>query len=428
VAWWGVYPIEISFEKLAWGLMRMKVAHGLKLGVGLCMLMGLAGTVVAQMAAAMPDGAVQAAHHGREDIAGDWQGTLVFPGNGGQPGAKFRLVLRVSKAADGSWSALNYSIDQGPQPMHTSAVSLHGGTFRFSIPSLGGSYEGQVSSDGSTISGAWSQGTPLPLVFVRATKETAWEIPAPAPVTQPMAADADPTFDVATIKPTAPDVSEKYFRVYGRRFMTQDTSLADLMEVAYGVHPKQIVDAPAWVSEAKFDVVGVPDGVGEPNAGQWTRMLQKLLAERFGLQFHHEKKELSVFVLSVAKGGVKGLTKSESTNPLPSLEFSPVGGALMLPARNATMGQFTKMMQTVVLDRPVVDQTGMVDRFDFQLKFTPDETQFGGHPPGSVGMDASGAAPGLGEALEQQLGLRLATEKIPVDVLVVDRVERPSAN
>lgn len=369
-----------------------------------------------------------AASHGRGDLAGDWQGTLVFPGRDGQPGARFRLVLRIAKEVGGGWSALNYSIDQGPQPMHTSDVSLKGSTFRFAIPSLGGSYEGQVSADGNAIKGAWTQGTALPLMFVRATKETAWEIPAPRPKVAPMAEDADPTFEVVTIKPTGPGVSEKYFRVYGRRFMTQDTSLADLMEVAYGVHPEQIMGAPAWVSEEKFDVVGVPDGVGEPNGRQWTGMLQKMLAGRFGLQFHHAKKELSVYVISLEKGGAKGFTASEGTNPLPSLEFDSVAGGLMLPARNATMGQFAQMMQTVVLDRPVVDQTGMVGRFDFQLKFTPDETQFGGHPPRVGGLDASEAAPELSEAMEQQLGLRLGTQRIPVDVLVLDRVERPSAN
>jgi uncharacterized protein (TIGR03435 family) len=368
------------------------------------------------------------AMQGREDLAGDWQGTLTFPGSGGQVGAKFRLVLRVSKTADGSLSALNYSIDQGPEPMHTSAVSLKGRTFRFSIPSLGGSYEGQVSADGNTIAGTWTQGSALPLVFVRATQKTAWGIPAPAPKVVPMAADVNPRFEVATIKPTAPEVSEKYFRVYDRRFMTQDTSLADLMEVAYGVHPQQITGAPAWVREEKFDVVGVPDGVGEPNGAQWTGMLQKILVERFGLKFHHAKKELSVYVISIAKDGAKGFTKSESGNPLPSLEFNPVPGGLMLPARNATLGQFAAMMQTIVLDRPVVDQTGMVGRFNFQFKFTPDETQFGGHPPLGQTTDASEPAPGLSEALEQQLGLRLSTEKIPVDVLVVDGVDRPSAN
>jgi uncharacterized protein (TIGR03435 family) len=389
--------------------------------VSFCLAMAFAGGQ--QMAGRSAAGAVV---HARGDLAGDWQGTLVFPGSGGQAGAKFRLVLRIAKEADGSWSALNYSIDQGPAPMHTSAVSLKGSTFRFAIPSLGGSYEGQVSADGSTIAGEWTQGAALPLVFVRATKETAWEIPAPAPKVVPMAAGEHPAFEVVTIKPTAPGVSERYFRVYGRRFMTQDTSLADLMEVAYGVDLQQITGAPGWVSEDKFDVVGVPDGVGEPNGPQWTGMVQKMLMERFGLKFHRAKKEMLAYVISVGKGGTKGFTKSESANPLPSLEFSPVAGGLMLPARNATLGQFAAMMQTVVLDRPVVDQTGMMGRFDFQFKFTPDETQFGGHPP--KGSDAVEAAPGLGEALEQQLGLRLTTERIPVDVLVVDGVERPSAN
>jgi uncharacterized protein (TIGR03435 family) len=341
-------------------------------------------------------------------------------------GAKFRLVLRIAKEADGSWSAVNYSIDQGPVPMHTSSVSLKGTTFRFAIPSLGGSYEGQVSTDGNTIAGAWTQGSALPLNFVRATKETAWEIPAPAPKVVPMAADANPKFEVVTIKPTAAGVLEKYFRVYGRRFTTQDTSVADLMEVAYGVDPQQILGAPGWVREEKFDVVGVPDGVGEPNGAQWTGMVQKMLVERIGLRFHRAKKEMLAYVISVGKSGAKGFTKSESSYPLPSLEFNSVAGGLMLPARNATLGQFAAMMQTVVLDRPVVDQTGMAGRFDFQLKFMPDETQFGGHPPKV--SDTSEVAPGLRDAMEQQLGLRLWTAKIPVEVLVVDEVERPSAN
>jgi uncharacterized protein (TIGR03435 family) len=364
--------------------------------------------------------------HARGDIAGDWQGTLVFPGSGGQVGAKFRLVLRVAKAADGSLSALNYSIDQGATPMQTSAVSLQGSTFRFAIAALGGSYTGTVSADGNTIAGAWTQGTALPLNFVRATKETAWEIPAPAPKVVAMAADADPTFEVATIKPTAPEVSEKYFRVYGRRFLTQDTSVAELMEVAYGVHRSQIAGAPAWVSEEKFDVAATPDGVGEPSGGQWTSMVKKLLVERFQLRVHQEKKELSVYVISVGKEGAKNFRKSESTYPLPSLEFNSGKGGVMLPARNATMAQFAAMLQAAVLDRPVVDQTGMVGKFDFELTFMPEESEFGGRPPKVAATDDP--APPLSEALQQQLGLRLSTEKIPVDVLVVDRVERPAAN
>ena len=91
------------------------------------------------------------------DIAGDWQGTLEFPVPG-HPNARYRLVLRIAKAPDGGWTALNYSIDQSPEPMHTSDVSLKGSTFKFSIPSLHGSYEGNVSADGSSIRGVWTQG------------------------------------------------------------------------------------------------------------------------------------------------------------------------------------------------------------------------------------------------------------------------------
>jgi len=364
----------------------------------------------------------------RGDIDGDWQGTLEFPASGNRPSAKYRLVLRVAKAADGEWTALNYSIDQGSAPMHTTSVTLRGSTFRFSIPSLNGSYDGQLSADGSSITGIWTQGAALPLNFVRATKETAWELPVPVAPAKPMAADADPSFGVATIKPSEPTAGAqtKIIRVYGRRYVTQNTSLADLIEVAYGVHPKQIAGGGAWISGDRFDLIGVPDGDGEPNARQWLTMLQKLLTDRFKLVFHHENKELSVYVLSVGKNGPKNLAKSQSTNSFPSgLEFIASPDGLLLPAQNATLGQFCQMMQQVVLDRPVVDQTGVEGKFDFQLRFTPDDSQFNGHPPR---LPSQTDAPSLFDALREQLGLKLAPGRAPVNVLVIDRVEKPSGN
>jgi uncharacterized protein (TIGR03435 family) len=399
-----------------------------KLNVTRIVLLSLIGLTAPVLATANPQQLTSALPaHERSDITGDWQGTLEFPGNGQQPGKKFRLVLRIAKADDGGWSALNYSIDQSPTPMKTSAVALHGTDFKFSIPALNGSYEGQLSGDGTSIVGSWTQKIPLPLVFVRATKETAWEIPAPPPPLKPMAADADPSFEVATLKPSLPDGSGKYLRVAGRRYATHNTSLADLIEVAYGVHPRQIAGAPEWVSSDKFDLVGVPDAAGEPNAAQWLLMMQKMLADRFKLVFHHEKREISAYVLVVAKNGPKGLSKSDSNNSLPSgLEFVPGSSGLLLPARNATTAQFAQMMQQVVLDRPVVDKTGISGRFDFQLTFTPDESEFNGHPPSLPSQTSS--SPGLFEALQQQLGLKLTAEKITADILVIDHVEKPSAN
>ena len=156
-------------------------------------------------------------------------------------------------------------------------------------------------------------------------------------------------------------------------------------------------------------------------------MVQKLLADRFKLTFHHDKKELSVYAIVVGKTGPK-LTKSEGDpNGLPSLFFRGLG---VLPARNATMADFAGVMQSAVLDRPVVDKTGLAGRFDFTLTWTPDEFQFeslGVKVPPSA--DNAAALPDLFTAIQQQLGLKLEGRKGPVEVLVVDHIEKaPTEN
>jgi uncharacterized protein (TIGR03435 family) len=359
------------------------------------------------------------------DMSGSWQGKLELPGDGGQPGQTLRIVLRITRTPDGAWTALNYSIDQGSQPANTSGVTLQGRTFKYAIPAYGASYEGQLSADGNSITGKWA-GT-IPLDFVRATKETAWEIPAPPEPLKPMT-EPNPSFEVATIKPSDSDKPGKYFRVVGRTYSTHGTTLLDLIQVSYGLNPQQIVAPQSWVRDAPYDLTGTPDAPGAPNGKQWLLMIQKLLADRFGLVVHHEQQERSVYVLSVAKGGPKNLTANESHAPLPCcMELQPMPGGLLLPPRNASMGEFAQMMQQVVLDRPMVDHTGIEGKFDFQLKFTPNESQFNGHPPSVPQTDAE-PAPDLAEALEQQLGLKLTRERIPTDVLVVDHVQKPTPN
>lgn len=382
--------------------------HLIKHGLALLMLM-FAFRFAAGQAAAVSSG-----------IEGQWQGTLQLSG-----GRQLRIVLKVSRAADGSLTALNYSIDQSPQPMRTADVSLHGNMFHYAVPQLGNSYDGKLSADGNSINGNWAQN--VPLNFSRATKETAWEIPAPAPALKPMA-EQNPSFAVATIKPSSPSESAKYFRVMGRQWMARGATLVDLIQVAYGVNDKQIAGAPAWASEERFDIVGKPDAEGQPNAKQWLTMLQKLITERFALALHHEQREISSYVLTTGKDGVKNLTPSKSNNPLPSgLEFSRVAGGLLLPARNTTMSQLAQMLQQVVLDRPVLDHTGLTGRYDFELRFMPDETMFHGHPPTTAQAESGPAEPNLFEAMSH-LGLKLAAEKTPTDVIVVDHVQRPAEN
>jgi uncharacterized protein (TIGR03435 family) len=120
------------------------------------------------------------------------------------------------------------------------------------------------------------------------------------------------------------------------------------------------------------------------------------------------------------------MTKSADTGGLPGLFFGPLG---TLHVTNATMGDFTGLMQSAVLDRPVVDHTALDGRWNFLLKWTPDESQFAGLgvkvPPPS---DAADAPPPLFRAIQEQLDLRLDAQKTPVDVVVIDHVDHPSAN
>lgn len=353
-----------------------------------------------------------------QDLSGTWQGTL-------HVGKDLRLVVKITKDDKGAYKSAFYSIDQGGQPLPVPTTTLQGDTVKMNLPAINGSYEGKLSANGKTIDGKWSQGpNPLPLVLERATAETEWKIPEPP---KAMAADAKPTFEVATIKPSKPDAQGKFLTVQGNRMITQSFSLTDYICFAYGVHAKQVTGLPAWAETDKFDITAKPDIEGVPNDKQLKGMLQQLLADRFKLAFHHEKKELSVYALGVAKVGNK-MTKSEGDpNGLPGLFFRGKLGDLGV--RNATMADFTGLMQSAVLDRPVVDQTGITGRWDFTLVWTPDDSQFAGMgakiPPPT---DAANAPPNLYTAIQEQIGLKLEATKTAADVLVVDKVEKPSDN
>jgi uncharacterized protein (TIGR03435 family) len=373
--------------------------------------------------AALPEGALFA-----QNLVGTWQGALQPPQAAGR---QLRIVIKISRADDESLKAVLYSIDQGGQPIPASTVSQNGSTIKMTISALNGNYEGKVSGDGNSIAGTWTQGQPLPLNLTRATPETAWTIPEPPPPPVRMAADAKPEFEVATIKPSDPARPGKLFTVRGQEVITINTTLSDLTTMAYDLHPKQIVGAPAWVESDKFDVTGKPDVPGQPNVTKMKIMFQKLLADRFQLKFHREKRELSVYALTVGKPGPKFKKSERDPNGLPGLFFQGNGGlGTALNVTNATMQEFANLLQAAVLDKPVVDQTGLAEKYDFILKFTPEEGQMlglrGPNPPPPP--ENAEAPPDLFAAVQQQLGLKLESTKAPADVLVIDHVEKPSAN
>ena len=356
-----------------------------------------------------------------QDISGNWQGTL-------KVGKDLRIIFNLYKGDKDGWSAKMYSIDQTKQAIPVNSVTRQGSDIKMTVDMIGGSFAGKLSEDGKTITGTWTQATqPFPLTLVRATPETAWDIPIAPEPEKPMAADADPSFDVATIKPN-PSGGARLQGIFpkGRHLMIVNGSLQDMIVFAFSLQLKQVVGAPEWTANDRYDVDAVPDQPGTPSLEQMRNMLRKLLVERFKLTIHHEKREMSAYLLTVGKTGQQ-LTPSQIKGTLPGFGASPGTGGLTLHLVNGTMGDFTSFLQMLVLDKPVVDQTGITGRFDNNITFTPDQTQFNGQPPKLPPADVPDA-PDLFTAIQQQLGLKLAAEKIAVDVIVIDHVEKPSPN
>jgi uncharacterized protein (TIGR03435 family) len=161
-----------------------------------------------------------------------------------------------------------------------------------------------------------------------------------------------------------------------------------------------------------------------PSVAQMKEILQQLLAERFALKFHEEKRNMVAFALTVGKNGPK-MTKTADASE--SANFTvPLG---MVSARSATMGEFAHLLQSDILGQPVVDNTGLSGRWDFTLNWTPDETQFmdrGMRAPPAA--DDANAPPPLSTAIQAQLGLKLEAQKADAVVMLVDHVEHPSPN
>jgi uncharacterized protein (TIGR03435 family) len=356
-----------------------------------------------------------------QQIIGKWQGAIKIP-NG-----QLRIVIEVSLDSN-KLKANFYSIDQQSPAIPAGSVNYDGAILKLTILSLNGNYEGKISPDGKSISGIWSQGgQSMSLDLARATPQTAWAIPEPPPPPKRMAADANPAFEVATIKPSDPSRPGKVVTVRGADVIAINNTLSDLIMLAYGLHSKQIINAPGWIESEKFDITGRPDIQGQPSVAQIKAMMQKLLADRFQLKFHRDTKELSVYALEAAKGGPKFAKSERDPDSLPALFFRGPGTNLYVT--NAGMGEVAGLLQSTVLDRPVVDQTGLTEKYDFVLKWTPDPGQFIGlgGPPAQP-TDPGDGPPDLFAAIQQQLGLKLSSTKASTDVIVIDHVEKPSEN
>jgi uncharacterized protein (TIGR03435 family) len=355
-----------------------------------------------------------------QNITGDWQGTL-------QAGPqKVRLVFKIALENDKLKATLR-TVDQ-PSPPIAATITQDGSTIKMTLPALNGKYEGKLSADGNSIAGTFIQGAPLALNLTRATPETAWAIPEPPPPPVRMAPDANPAFEVATIKPSDPAKPQQIITLRGVEVITTNTTLHDLINLAYWLHPKQLAGAPPWTETEKFDMTGKPDLPGQPNVDQMKTMLQKLLADRFQLKFHFEKRDLAAYAIRPGKTGAKLMKSQADPKDLPGWGFGRNASGMIMTFRNSPLSQVAAVLQNS-MDKPVVDQSGLTERYDFTVTFTPDPAQaalLGGPPPPAT--DNPEAAPDLFTAFQQQLGLKLESTRAPVDVMVIDKAEKPSEN
>jgi uncharacterized protein (TIGR03435 family) len=235
-----------------------------------------------------------------------------------------------------------------------------------------------------------------------------------------MVSDADPDWEVVSVKARDPNdtSNSQSMNMQGRRFVIVNRPVEGMLLFAYGIHKKQLAGAPGWISTERWDVQGVPDVPGHPSLKQTQSLIRKLLEERFGLKVHRETRELAVYAITVAKGGEKMARSTGDPNGAPDENESSNGSVVTMRMTNVSMGDFAPDLG-YFLGRPAVDQTGLAGRYDFQLKWTSDESK----------APADGTAPpGMFTAIQEQLGLKLEPAKAPVDVLVIDKIEEPSAN
>ncbi len=255
---------------------------------------------------------------------------------------------------------------------------------------------------------------------------------------------ASPAFEVASVKRDTSSVQTMYGRPVGDRFTATNTSLKALIALAYKVHASEIFGGPGWVESERYDI-SARAAQSKISDAQFRLMLQALLTERFRLTAHRETREEPVYNLILAsKNRIEGHGSRDggctpfvpgSSPPLPP-GAPPACGALFVAPNRLEGSRINPatMTRTLadLLGRPVIDKTDYAEAFDFQLKFKAEGVAAWGpggfgRPELSGGADES-ALPTIFTALEDDLGLKLESAKAPVEVLVVDHVEKADAN
>lgn len=265
-----------------------------------------------------------------------------------------------------------------------------------------------------------------------------------------------PSFEVASVKPNVTgDRRVSITTQPGGRFVATGVSLKTLIGFAYGVRDFQILGGPDWLDDDRWDIEARAQegsisliGPTDPNVPSPIALrVQSLLSDRFRLNIHHDAKDLAVYDLTIAKGGPKlklsedqsAIRPPERGSPPPPVpqRGQPMPRGSMRMGRGELEGTGVSLLGLIrglsaQLGRTIIDKTGLTGLYDFKLQWTPDINRESG-PFGRTGPDSTPPAPDLAgpsifTAIQEQLGLRLESAKGPVEVIVIDSVQKPSAN
>ena len=262
------------------------------------------------------------------------------------------------------------------------------------------------------------------------------------PVTRPARAQAVgaaamaakvPVLDVISVRPDTDE--DARMGLTGDGLNARGASLHWLLTEAFQINGDQLAGEPSWSASALWAIDAKVVGEDVPLLTQLTLaqrlgMYQQILTERFGLKYHHEQRERPAYALVVAKGGPR-LTASDAETVAQATQHPGRPGNLQM-GRGSISGEGTTMhflaiMLSRQLGRTVVDQTGLTGRYDFKLAWTPEDDAVPAPQTADSSADLAGG-PSLFAAISEQLGLKLESIKGPVDVLVIDHVEKPTAN